>query len=176
MYFIHICNLFFFFLTFCLSLQADLYGQSILNYIHPDDHALIRKQLLPNDIDKLLNPHRNDDNEESQPLTQEEEDRIDGTLKEDKRNFTVRFARAGSRSEPTTYEVVRITGSFRRADLAARGTKPTTFPSAYPLKRTQPRGREDIFPIHTINGNDIVSNYCKKTCDNSFYCKFMMEA
>lgn len=66
-----------------------------------------------------------------------------------------RFARAGPRSEPLAYEMVRFDGSFRRADMAPRGTKESTFPSGLPGNRRN-RGREDHIPLHTISSNDIV--------------------
>lgn len=66
-----------------------------------------------------------------------------------------RLARAGPRSEPTVYEVVRIDGCFRRADSAPRG-RPTTGPTGLQLIR-RARGRDDNIPLHSIGGNDIVS-------------------
>ncbi|TMW44380.1 hypothetical protein DOY81_010537, partial [Sarcophaga bullata] len=65
------------------------------------------------------------------------------------------LARSGPRSEPTVYELVKIDGSFRRSDMAPRGQKTSTFPSTLQLMRRS-RGREDIMPLHTISGNDIV--------------------
>jgi len=70
--------------------------------------------------------------------------------------FNYRFARAGPRSEPTAYEVVRMHGFFRRADSAPRGIKTSTLPSGLQLIR-RARGRDDGIPLHTISGNDIVS-------------------
>lgn len=65
------------------------------------------------------------------------------------------MARSGPRSEATTYELVKIDGSFRRSDMAPRGLKTGTFPSTLQLMRRS-RGRDDILPMHTISGNDIV--------------------
>lgn len=67
-----------------------------------------------------------------------------------------RIARAGPRSDPTTYELVRLDGCFRRADSAPRGVKETGYPSGLQLIR-RARGRDDSIPLHTISGNDIVS-------------------
>lgn len=67
-----------------------------------------------------------------------------------------RLARAGPRSEPTIYEVVRIDGCFRRADSAPRG-KPQTGPTGLQLIR-RARGRDDNIPLHSVSGNDIVSS------------------
>lgn len=43
--------------------------------------------------------------------------------------------------------------------MAPRGLKTSTFPSTLQLMRRS-RGREDIMPLHTISGNDIVSKIC----------------
>lgn len=68
-----------------------------------------------------------------------------------------RLARAGPRTEPTQYEVVRFDGCFRRADSAPRGTKASTFRTGMHLIR-RARCREDTsVPLHTISGNDVVS-------------------
>jgi hypothetical protein len=68
-----------------------------------------------------------------------------------------RIARAGPRSEPTQYEVVRIDGCFRRADCAPRG-RPNAGPTGLQLIR-RARGRDDSIPLHSISGNDIVRHY-----------------
>ncbi|XP_037938619.1 aryl hydrocarbon receptor nuclear translocator-like protein 2 [Teleopsis dalmanni] len=134
--------------------QADLYGQNILHITHPEDHAMLKQHLIPNNLDTLFDV-QTENGSEPQPRTQAEEEYIDTKLREDKRNFTVRFARAGPRSEPTTYELIRIDGSFRRSDCAPRGVKANTFPSTLQLIR-RTRGRDDSIPLHTISGNDIV--------------------
>lgn len=69
--------------------------------------------------------------------------------------YNFRLARAGPRSEPTVYEVVRIDGCFRRADAAPRG-RPSAGPTGLQLIR-RARGRDDNIPLHSISGNDIVS-------------------
>lgn len=69
--------------------------------------------------------------------------------------FYFRLARAGPRSEPTVYEVVRIDGCFRRADSAPRG-RPIAGPTGLQLIR-RARGRDDNIPLHSVSGNDIVS-------------------
>lgn len=68
-----------------------------------------------------------------------------------------RFARAGPRSEPTVYEIVRLEGCFRSADSSARaGAHDSTYPAGLQLTR-RARTRDDSLPTH-INGNDIVRN------------------
>lgn len=66
-----------------------------------------------------------------------------------------RLARAGPRSESTQYELVRIDGCFKRADLSPRG-RPSSGPAGLQLIR-RARGRDDNIPLHSISGNDIVS-------------------
>lgn len=76
-----------------------------------------------------------------------------------------RFARAGPRSEPTTYEFVRLEGCFRSADACVRarleaaenggsGAGGAQYPAGLQLTR-RARTRDDTLPPH-INGNDIV--------------------
>lgn len=65
------------------------------------------------------------------------------------------MARAGPRSEPTVYEIVRVDGYFRRADAAPRGSKVNTFPGLHMIRRARTRD-ENFLPLHTISGNDIV--------------------
>ncbi|XP_073834186.1 uncharacterized protein isoform X2 [Musca autumnalis] len=135
--------------------QTDLYGQNILHITHPEDHQMLKQKLIPTDLDTLFDIQPEDENGEPRQRTKAEEDEIDRRLREDRRSFTVRLARAGPRSEATTYELVKIDGSFRRSDMAPRGLKTSTFPSTLQLMRRS-RGREDIMPFHTISGNDIV--------------------
>jgi PAS domain-containing protein len=53
--------------------------------------------------------------------------------------------------------MVRIDGCFRRADSAPRG-RPTSGPTGLQLIR-RARGRDDNIPLHSISGNDIVSEF-----------------
>ncbi|XP_013101243.2 hypoxia-inducible factor 1-alpha [Stomoxys calcitrans] len=135
--------------------QADLYGQNILHITHPEDHQMLKQKLIPTDVDSLFDIQPEDENGEPRQRTQAEEEEIDRRLREDRRSFTVRLARSGPRSETTSYELVKIDGSFRRSDMAPRGLKTGTLPSTLQLMRRS-RGREDILPLHTISGNDIV--------------------
>lgn len=68
-----------------------------------------------------------------------------------------RIARAGPRSEPKTYETVSFDGCFRRADSAPRGCRPTNYPMEVQMLRRGRTGRDDLIPLHSISGNDIVS-------------------
>ena len=75
-----------------------MYGQSILNITHPDDHAMIKQQLIPTDLNSLFEANEKSAGEESEnQRTKEEEEEIDQKLRLDRRNFTVRLARAGPR-------------------------------------------------------------------------------
>jgi hypothetical protein len=72
-----------------IVLQTDLFGQSILNITHPDDHAFLKQQLIPTDLHSLF-AHKTDENGEPRARTSEEEAEIDMKLREDRRDFTVR--------------------------------------------------------------------------------------
>lgn len=67
------------------------------------------------------------------------------------------MARAGPRSEPTTYETISFNGSFRRADSAPRGMRSNNYPTGLQMLRRPRCGRDDSIPLHSIGGNDIVS-------------------
>ncbi|XP_053661814.1 protein trachealess-like [Anopheles marshallii] len=160
--------------------QTDLYGQNLFNLTHPDDHALLKQQLIPSNLvnmfdngpgtsssgssscggtPALLSPtdgttSNSTDSGEFQ-RSHDDEEEIDRKLRLDHRRFSIRMARAGPRSEATTYELVTIDGSFRRADSAPRGTaKPGGTSGMQMIRRA--RGRDDAIPLHSINGNDIV--------------------
>ncbi|XP_018782574.1 PREDICTED: uncharacterized protein LOC108964952 isoform X2 [Bactrocera latifrons] len=135
--------------------QTDLYGQNILNITHPEDHNIMKQQLIPSDLDELFDWQVDDDSNEPKSRSLEQEEYIDRHLRSDKRKFTVRLARAGPRSEPTTYEIIKIEGNFKRSNAAPRGTRINTFPSNIHMIRRS-RGRDDTIPLHAISGNDIV--------------------
>lgn len=70
--------------------QTDLLGQNILSYTHPEDHALLKQQLIPNNVDKLFEyPVENEDSE-PRARTDDEEDEVDRRLKQDRRLFRIR--------------------------------------------------------------------------------------
>lgn len=71
--------------------QTDLLGQNILNYTHPDDHAFLKQQLIPKNLEKLFDSQLEDENGEPRARTEEEEKEIDRKLKEDKRYFQIRY-------------------------------------------------------------------------------------
>lgn len=79
--------------SFCvfLSPQSDLYGQSLLNITHPDDHAFLKQQLIPTDLHNLF-AAKTDENGEIRSRNQDEEEDIDRKLREDRRDFTIRQA------------------------------------------------------------------------------------
>lgn len=70
--------------------QTDLLGQNILNYTHPEDHAFLKQQLIPKNLEKLFDSQLEDENGEPRTRTEEEEKEIDRKLKEDKRYFQIR--------------------------------------------------------------------------------------
>lgn len=71
--------------------QTDLLGQNILNYTHPDDHAFLKQQLIPKNLEKLFDSQLEDENGEPRTRTEDEEKEIDRKLKEDKRYFQIRY-------------------------------------------------------------------------------------
>ncbi|XP_067636098.1 circadian locomoter output cycles protein kaput [Eurosta solidaginis] len=90
---------------------------------------------------------------------------IDRRLRNDRRAFTVRLARAGTRSEATRkYELVKFDGCFRRSDYSCLAG---TFPIVSQLiRRTRNNGtvglhmmQHDVIAqaaMHGISGNDVV--------------------
>ncbi|KAG5677002.1 hypothetical protein PVAND_006792 [Polypedilum vanderplanki] len=153
--------------------RSDLYGQSLLNITHPEDHAFLKQQLIPTDLHNLF-VAKTDENGEIRSRTKEEEDEIDLKLREDRRDFTIRLARAGPRSEPTQYELVRIDGCFKRADSAPRG-RPNTGPTGLQLIR-RARGRDDNIPLHSISGNDIILIAMARLIKPPMFCDRLIEA
>ncbi|XP_058065277.1 aryl hydrocarbon receptor nuclear translocator homolog [Anopheles bellator] len=159
--------------------QTDLYGQNLFSITHPDDHGLLKQQLVPSNLVYdvapgtsssvgLLNPveagsgcggSAPDTESRSARSHDNDDDDIDRRLQQDKRRFSIRMARAGPRSEATTYELVTIDGCFRRADSAPRDTSGGKHggggASAMQMIR-RARSRDDAMPLHSINGNDIV--------------------
>nr|AAW81958.1 putative juvenile hormone resistant protein [Culex pipiens] len=146
--------------------QTDLYGQSLYGMVHPDDLALLKQQLVPTNLANLFESsapasssssgsRSAESNEDLQKRSRDEEAEIDEKLRQDRRRFNLRIARAGPRSEPTAYEMVTVDGCFRRADAAPRGLK-SSGPLGLQLLRRGRGGREDGISLHSINGNDIV--------------------
>lgn len=140
--------------------QTDLYGQSLYGLVHPDDLALLKQQLVPTNLVNLFesgsgSSRSQDPPKDDQQQRRDEEAEIDERLRQDRRRFNIRIARAGPRSEPTAYEMVTVDGCFRRADAAPRGLK-SSGTSGLQLLRRGRGGREDGISLHSINGNDIV--------------------
>lgn len=86
-------------LIFFKYVQTDLFGQNIINYTHPEDQAILKRQLIPTNLEQLFNipndcggGNSNDSSstDSSRARTPDEEDVIDRKLQEDKRRFTVR--------------------------------------------------------------------------------------
>lgn len=99
--------------------QSDLYGQNILNVMtHPDDQQMMRQQLIPKDLEIWFEQRRRAASFEPSSEKYNVMSDIDNRLLSDHRSFTVRLAKAGTRSDcaPRSYEIVRIDGCFRRSD------------------------------------------------------------
>lgn len=80
--------------------QCDLYGQNILNITHPEDRDIIKRQLIPTDMDSLFNVTQRrillEDNksqrfDDERSLIKDEERQIENRLRKDKRSFVVRY-------------------------------------------------------------------------------------
>lgn len=71
-------------------MQTDLFGQNIAQITHPDDQAMLKKQLIPTGLENLFDVQPEDESGEPRPRTKEEEEEIDRKLSADKRVFTVR--------------------------------------------------------------------------------------
>nr|ABC18327.1 putative methoprene-tolerant protein [Anopheles gambiae] len=190
--------------------QTDLYGQNLFTLTHPDDHALLKQQLIPSNLVNMFDngspstscgappallgsgeggsgTHGTDGGGEFQRSYDDEEE-IDRKLRQDHRRFTIRMARAGPRSEATTYELVTIDGCFRRADSAPRGSSSSsssatkagaagaggTAGSMQMIRRV--RGRDDAIPLHSINGNDIVLIALARVMKVPSICDRLIEA
>uniref|UniRef100_A0A1I8PEH5 Methoprene-tolerant protein n=1 Tax=Stomoxys calcitrans TaxID=35570 RepID=A0A1I8PEH5_STOCA len=143
--------------------QSDLYGQNLLQLTHPEDHELLRQQLIPNDIESLfMDFHGPTTGAQShypqqrsystsasttnsahqhyspQDVSNDENhlQKIDEKLRADKRSFTVRLARASTRTESKKiYEIVKIDGCFRRSDFSAVATGANSYPIVSQLIR-----------------------------------------
>uniref|UniRef100_A0A1B0ABZ5 Methoprene-tolerant n=1 Tax=Glossina pallidipes TaxID=7398 RepID=A0A1B0ABZ5_GLOPL len=168
--------------------QSDLYGQNILQITHPDDHNSLRQHLIPKDIENLFgimqtSYHSQQRQPEQDPLekiycqspfNQGNCDRINEKLRADKRCFTVRLARASTRSEARkVYELVKIDGCFRRSDysIAPSGSYPIV---SQLIRRSRSNGNAPVIgggafiphlmqhdaiaqaALHGVSGNDIV--------------------
>lgn len=172
--------------------QSDLYGQNLLHITHPEDHALLRQQLIPNDLETLFRlVHENGDSFEEadeqfnhmdgnadvddmadlenddddvyyrtpSPRTMAQHAVIDQRLREDKRCFTVRLARAGIRSEAQRcYEIIKIDGCFRRSDCTPSSGNYPIVSQLIRRARGQHVQHDAIAQaaLHGISGNDIV--------------------
>ncbi|XP_049541336.1 uncharacterized protein LOC125954786 isoform X1 [Anopheles darlingi] len=189
--------------------QMDLYGQNLFSITHPDDHALLKQQLIPSNLGNLYDgttagsslvtvgrsPTRLEGGSGSTSHgsnTRDDEDDIDRRLGQDKRRFTIRLARAGPRSETTTYELVTIDGCFRRADSAPQpaGTAKQQHQQQQQQQQHQQqgsgssamqmirraRGRDDSMPLHSINGNDIVLIGIARVMKMPSICDRLIEA
>lgn len=72
--------------------QTDLYGQSILQITHPEDHEMLKQQLIPTELENLFDAHAEPTDADGEPRqrSKSEEDYIDRKLRDDRRSFRVR--------------------------------------------------------------------------------------
>lgn len=67
-----------------------MFGQSLLTFTHPDDHAALKRHMIPTNLESLFGIQPADDFGEPRPRTIEEEEEIDRQLCADKRKFYIR--------------------------------------------------------------------------------------
>lgn len=108
-------------------MQSDLYGQSLLNITHPDDHAFLKQQLIPTDLHNLFLA-KTDENGEVRQRTQEEEDEIDRKLREDRRDFNIRWdnrfeSRWPANSKYSNFQTCQSWTSLGANDLRSRADR-----------------------------------------------------
>lgn len=170
--------------------QSDLYGQNILQITHPEDQDMLRQQLIPKDIESLFadfhnisktqSAHNsqsdsryfagNQQNTYDQQTTADESflAHLDAKLRADKRSFTVRLARASTRSESKkVYEHVKIDGCFRRSDHSAVSTGNHSFPIVSQLIR---RSRNNN--LNSIGGD---GSGCNSNLVNGVYIPHLLQ-
>ncbi|XP_077301658.1 uncharacterized protein LOC143922307 [Arctopsyche grandis] len=117
--------------------KIDLLGYNIINLIHNEDVEMLKYQLMPKTIpmgpnNQLLLPLKLINNPEK-------------LMKDERRSFYARMARATQRSESPKFELCHFEGALRIADKA------TTI-SACHVRRNRPKGEDTVIP----NSNDVV--------------------
>ncbi|KAJ2954250.1 hypothetical protein O0L34_g2498 [Tuta absoluta] len=94
--------------------ELELLGQNIFNYVHPDDHETLKKNLMPTSL--MTGPN----GELLLPETPHGNKNMNAALACDKRRFLVRFKKHTQRSEPKTYVRCCVEGTLRMSDRACR--------------------------------------------------------
>lgn len=96
-----------------LLLQTELLGQNLYDYIDPDDHVELTKNL---NADSFCSSSRSD-NDDSNSCEEIATILSDGNTQEQRRTFNVRIShRAASRREHTQYECFHVSGILRLAE------------------------------------------------------------
>ncbi|CAG4939928.1 unnamed protein product [Parnassius apollo] len=97
--------------------EMDLIGESIFNFIHEEDHQMLREQLMPKSC--LLRPN----GELLIPESPDAEQKVADILAKERRRFIIRFKKLGQRSEPRKYVTCHVEGTMRKSDKACRNNK-----------------------------------------------------
>lgn len=146
--------------------QIDLLGQNIISFTHPEDVDCVRENLTFSNTQQS-SPEMYLVNSSSSSISTVST--VNSGCTEpplERRDFLVRLARAGSRSDPVQYSVCRLDGSFRRSDRAG-------LPGVlHPIRRQRVRKDRAISP----SGNDFVFVGVVRVLDNSVIPDRLLEA
>lgn len=145
--------------------QIDLLGQNIINFTHPEDVDCIRENLAfanTQSSPALCSGNSPGSSGASFPSPGPSTSEPPS----ERRDFLVRLARAGSRSDPVHYSVCRLDGAFRRSDRAGLAG------ALHPIRRQRVRKDRAISP----SGNDFVFVGVVRVLDNSVIPDRLLEA
>ena len=99
-------------------MQTDLFGQSLYNYVYPDDHEELTKALAmeePTGQLMIADVPASDENSNSSSTSSTSKS-DNGKIKERRRSFNIRMSqRTASRREHTQYECLHVSGLLRAA-------------------------------------------------------------
>lgn len=116
-----------------IFLQNELLGQSLYNFVHSEDHDVLKRNLTPDGMQPAMAPSpvsigqvsdltSDNSSNSSEDSTSHRPERIK-FFREQRRTFKIRMSqRTISRREHTQYEYVNISGILRLAE-ACRNTE-----------------------------------------------------
>lgn len=143
--------------------QIDMLGQNLISFTHPEDVDCLRENLTFVHHDMQSSPSlcsASSSSSSGASSASTSEPRLE------RRDFLVRLARAGSRSDPVQYSVCRLDGAFRRSDRAGMAGV------LHPIRRQRVRKDRAISP----SGNDFVFVGVVRVLDNSVIPDRLLEA
>ncbi|CAK1554848.1 unnamed protein product [Leptosia nina] len=142
--------------------ELELLGQNIFNYVHVQDHNLLRERLMPPKIMMGLN------GELLVPQDDEGRARVEYALSNEKRNFTIRFKRPNQqRTGPIHYVTCHIQGTLRKADKA--GLRYNRYSQI--IRRARFRGETP-----RSSGNDVVFIGIARPTTETFMTESILES